>query len=218
MHRVLIADDEVWIRRNIRKMIRWEQLGLEFVGEAEDGLTACALAESLRPDIVVTDVRMPGLDGLQLVEKLSALLPTARMIIVSGYDEFEYVRKAINLKVVSYLLKPIDEEELHRVLAEAAVDLERFKESDRLRGNIPYLNGKITADLLESGDERALGRFRRWIAEKAPDMVSYAALVVGFDTADYEGGIQDLYAFNKLCREAWGLSPRELRKRGIDAE
>jgi len=186
MYRVLIADDENWIRKNISKMIPWERLGLELAAEATNGIEALELAEKAQIDIVITDVRMPGLDGLQLAERLLALDPSPRVIIVSGYDEFEYAKKAIDLKVVSYILKPIDEAKLIEKLSKLIEELDKSKENQALKENLPYLRAKIASDLLESGDAESIARFIRWIAEKEPAIASFTALIITFELSDYD--------------------------------
>ncbi|MEN1760297.1 response regulator transcription factor [Anoxynatronum sibiricum] len=116
MVRVIIADDEVRICQLIIKLIDWEKLEMCLVGTAHNGVEALALAEKEKPDIVITDIRMPGCDGLEMIEKIKRIRNDVEFIIISGYGEFEYAKKAIALGVQEYLLKPINQNELLKSL------------------------------------------------------------------------------------------------------
>lgn len=107
MYKILIAEDEPLIRRELSMLADWSALGLDLVGQAENGLHALTMAHTLKPDILLTDVRMPGMDGLTLIEKLQQQYHM-QYIIVSGYSDFEYALHALRLGVIDYLLKPID--------------------------------------------------------------------------------------------------------------
>ena len=114
--KVVIIDDEPWTRDVIVKLTRWQELGLELVGEAADGETGMELVREIRPDIVITDVRMPRISGIELVRIMRGEGLSTPVLIISGYDEFEYVRSALKLGVADYLLKPIKAEELNQQL------------------------------------------------------------------------------------------------------
>lgn len=119
MFRLLIADDEDLVRRGLAALIEREAPGLSIVGTAVDGLEALEMTARHKPDIVLTDIRMPGLSGLDLIERLCSAQPATRCIILSGYDDFGYARRAIGLSVSDYLLKPIDPDLLLAALARA---------------------------------------------------------------------------------------------------
>lgn len=123
-YKVLLVDDEEEIRYGISSRIAWEELGLTLVGEAENGAEALELAEQLRPDIVLTDIKMPFMDGLTLCRHLRTELPTAKIVVFSGFDDFEYARKAIGMNVSQYILKPINAVELCEVLREITRELD----------------------------------------------------------------------------------------------
>ena len=116
LYKVLIVDDEEEIRQGIIKKIDWETYGFKIVGDAENGEDALEKAEKLQPDIVMTDIKMPFMNGLELGEKLKDLMPSTKIIIFSGSDDFEYAKKAIKINALGYVLKPINSMELIEVL------------------------------------------------------------------------------------------------------
>lgn len=122
-YRVLLADDEEEIRAGISRKIDWESLGFTLVGEADNGEVALELAEQLNPDVVLTDIKMPFMDGLELCRRLKQFLPAAKLVVFSGFDDFEYARQAVSMGVSEYILKPINAPELTAVL-------------DKLRGQL----------------------------------------------------------------------------------
>lgn len=124
-YRVLLADDEEEIRSGISRKIDWASLGFRLVGEAGNGEEALELAEQLRPDVVLTDIKMPFLDGLELCRRLRVFLPGARLVVFSGFDDFEYARQAVSMGVSEYILKPINAPELIQVLEKLRDQLDR---------------------------------------------------------------------------------------------
>ncbi|RED87867.1 helix-turn-helix domain-containing protein [Cohnella phaseoli] len=113
---VLIVDDQRLSRAGIVKMIAWEALGLRLAGECANGYEALRMLDELEIDLVITDVRMPLLDGLGLIEQAKELYPNIAFLVISGYDDYAYVRKSIQLAVADYLLKPADADELNAQL------------------------------------------------------------------------------------------------------
>ena len=107
MLKVFLVEDEVVMRNGIKNNIPWEQEGFEFVGEASDGELAYPLIKREKPDILITDIRMPFMDGLELSRLVKKELPQIKIIILSGYNEFDYAKNAISIGVTDYLLKPI---------------------------------------------------------------------------------------------------------------
>jgi len=120
---VIIIDDEPWTREVIKELGQWEKYEMKVVGEASDGLSGLDLIDQLKPDIILTDVKMPGIDGLELLQELKDKGVNARTIVISGYDDFEYIRKALKLQVNDYLLKPVKPNELNAQLEKCAVQL-----------------------------------------------------------------------------------------------
>lgn len=131
MMKIAILDDEIKICKLIKKLIDWESGGFSFVGFAHDGITGLNLIRKETPDIVITDIRMPGLTGLELIEKARQENLTTQFIIISGYSQFEYAKNALQLDVSNYILKPIDEEELNKTLISLRdeIDLSQTKEN-----------------------------------------------------------------------------------------
>lgn len=147
MWRLLIVDDEPKIRRGLARTIGGRCPGVEIVGEAEDGEEALAEVAGKRPDILLVDVRMPILGGLELIEKIQAITEDCAIIVVSGHDEFEYARKAIQLRVFDYLLKPVDQDHLAEVVDAACSGLAAARQrakylslaKSQLERNMPLL-------------------------------------------------------------------------------
>ncbi|NSB12823.1 response regulator [Clostridium beijerinckii] len=125
LYRIMIVDDEEEIRLGIIKKIDWEANGFIVVGDAENGQDALEKAEKLQPDVIMTDIKMPFMDGLELGKKLVELMPSTKIIVFSGCDDFEYAHKAIKINVVEYVLKPINSAELIEVLVRLKEQLDR---------------------------------------------------------------------------------------------
>ena len=115
-YRVLLVDDEEEIRAGISRKIDWDSLGFALAGEADNGEEALELAELVRPDVVLTDIKMPFMDGLELCRRLKRILPAAKTVVFSGFDDFEYARQAVGMGVSEYIMKPINAQEMRGVL------------------------------------------------------------------------------------------------------
>ncbi|MBO4459557.1 MAG: response regulator [Clostridiales bacterium] len=107
LFKVFICEDESIVREGLRDMIPWEKYGFEFVGDAPDGEMALPMIRKLKPDVLITDITMPFMDGLSLSKTVTKELPNIKIIVISGYSDFEYARKAIEIGVEQYLLKPV---------------------------------------------------------------------------------------------------------------
>ena len=123
MIKVLIIDDEPLQREGIMRLTPWEDFGAEVIGAAGSGMEGILLAREHRPDVLIVDIKMPGLSGLDVIARLREELD-AEYIILSGYSEFEYAQQAISLGVCAYLLKPLDDEELVSAVQLAATHIE----------------------------------------------------------------------------------------------
>ena len=118
----MIADDEVHIRNLLKYLIHWEQLGMELTGEFDNGQDLAGAAAADPPDLVITDIQMPEMDGLEMIRTLHETCPNCRYVIISGYRDFSYAQSAVKLGVADYILKPIEEEELNSTLSRIVSD------------------------------------------------------------------------------------------------
>lgn len=127
MYKAIVVDDNQNTIRSLQISVNWQECGFELVGVAYDGAQGCRLIEQLHPDLVITDIRMPGTDGFALMEQKQELLAHARVIVITAYDKFQYATQAIRLSAFDFILKPIDNDELRSSLlrAHASLDSER---------------------------------------------------------------------------------------------
>ena len=154
MYSVFAVDDEPIVLEGIRSKIDWEGSGFTFAGEATDGEIALSMIHEIKPDILVTDIKMPFMDGLQLAEAIKRTQPWIKIIILSGHDEFDYAKKAISIGIEEYLLKPFTPEELLASLNKAAagIDKERKQLSDisKLRDELKSSEALIKKEFLNN--------------------------------------------------------------------
>jgi two-component system, response regulator YesN len=156
LYKLIIVDDESEIRNGLIEIIDWEKEGFVVVGEAENGLDALQLAETMPIDLVITDIRMPFMDGLQMAKEIRKLQPMVSFIVLSGFDDFEYTRQAIQIKISDYVLKPVSSDELIPILrsVKAGMD-ERFAQhrdvrllQERFSASLPILRDTLLTSLL----------------------------------------------------------------------
>ncbi|MBQ5320126.1 MAG: response regulator transcription factor [Oscillospiraceae bacterium] len=153
MLKVLLVDDEPNVRQGVKMMIPWDELGLEVIGEGEDGDDGLAKILSLRPDIVIADVKMPGRTGIQMIEAAQKGGYEGKCLILSGYSDFTYAKEAMSLGVKGFILKPVDEDELIEALKalHEEINAERKDEVTMQKGS-EYINTQLVRALL-LGDE-----------------------------------------------------------------
>jgi two-component system response regulator YesN len=125
MYKVLLVDDEPTIREGLRTLIAWDELGFEVIDTAANGYEALQKCEQLRPDLLIADIRLPGMSGLELIKTLRMNDNRMHVLILSGYADFEYAKQAIIHRIDGYLLKPVDEDELSSYLVKLRDDLDR---------------------------------------------------------------------------------------------
>ena len=130
MLKVFLVEDESVVREGLRDKIPWEQYGYRFVGEAADGEMALPMIRKNRPDVLITDIKMPFMDGLSLSKIVKEEFPKTKIVIISGYDDFEYAREAIEVGVDQYLLKPITRMNLRKALLELKEKIEQDAEQE----------------------------------------------------------------------------------------
>ena len=131
MYQIFVVEDELLIRQSIRNVIEGMQGPYAFCGEASDGEIALAMMQDLMPDILLTDIRMPFLDGFELIKNAKSMMPWLKVVIISGFGDFESAQKAISLGVDQYLLKPVRQADLIRVIEEMAARIEKAKAEQR---------------------------------------------------------------------------------------
>jgi two-component system response regulator YesN len=144
MYKIMIVEDEAIVRKGIKERIDWEEHGFICVGDFENGLEALEALETLRPDIVLSDIYMPFMDGLELAREIHGKYPFTKVIILTGYDDFEYARQALKLKVYDYILKPITANELRNLLDKVKREMD---EEMRRREDISLLKSQLHESL-----------------------------------------------------------------------
>src|SRR5450759_707862 len=126
-YKVFFVEAEIVTREGIRDNVDWKANGFEYCGDASDGEMALPLLQTSRPDVLITDIKMPFMDGLQLSKIVRERMPWIKIIILSGHDEFDYAQKAIELGVTEYLLKPVTVKNIHHSLQKITTQLDREK-------------------------------------------------------------------------------------------
>lgn len=133
MERVVVVDDEEWVRYFLANGVDWVALGAKVVGEAATGQEALLLCDRNRPDLIITDIRMPEMDGVELFRLLRDRHPRTKTIVVSGHDEFEYAQSAVRAGVFDYLLKPVSRSDLEKVVTRALDSIRTERRTQRQR-------------------------------------------------------------------------------------
>ncbi len=182
LYRIILVDDEEEVRKSIIRKIDWTSVGFTVVGDAENGEEALEKIEGLEPDVVLTDIRMPYMDGLTLAERIRQKYPSMKIVIFSGYDDFEYAKRAIKLNVTEYILKPVNVEELTAILKRIKTNLDEEIEQKRnvtllrenYRKSLPILREQFLKDLisrpmenetvLDLVEEYGIPGAKKWIA------------------------------------------------------
>ncbi len=206
MLKVFLVDDDIANRESLRNSFPWEEKGFQLAGEAPDGEMALPMIRDLNVDILLTDIRMPFMDGIRLCEEIQRTMPWVERIILSGYDDFEYARKAISLGVREYLLKPVTSEELESALnrTRALIEEKRRERENltalkiRARSESAFLRDKLLESLFtEEGDPAdydIVVRPTRTLGLN-PVAVRYAVLDISFTAEE---------AARQACRAALG--------------
>lgn len=158
MYTIVVADDEEDLRRTIIRKIDWESIGFQVVGEAENGVEALELVTKNEPDLLLTDIRMPFISGLELARQVREVRPSTQIAFLSGYDDFSYAQEAIRYNIISYLLKPISLEELSENLRQIKEKLDRiFSEFSERRRTGPDVAEFLLPLLLDGSQTEVSG-------------------------------------------------------------
>lgn len=204
LYRIILVDDEEEVRKSIVRKIGWEETGFQVAGDAENGEDALEKIEALEPDVVLTDIRMPYMDGLTLAERIRQKYPSMKIVIFSGYDDFEYAKQAIKLNVTEYILKPVNVEELTAILKRIKVNLDQEIEQKRnvslLRENyirsLPILRENFLNELISRHmePETVEGRMREYDLDLLGARKWIAAAI---DIEEPETGLQGELAIHR---------------------
>ena len=239
MLNVYIADDEVWITLGLKKLLEKLDMDIFIVGTANNGLTAREEIAMFKPDVVFTDIRMPGLSGLELLQAIPEVSPDTKVVLISGYAEFSYAKEAVQHHAYDYLLKPIKEEDLQRVLAaivnETGADEEAEEGKtvyyDRLIDNVvteirEHYMEDISLTSLADKYNVSMGRLSEMIKEHlkvnfsdyiATLRIQRAKELLRDDSLSIQEiaeivGYNDYFYFTKVFKKVAGISPSKYRK------
>lgn len=176
--KVVIVEDNPATVRSLMQTIDWASLDCEVAGTANNGESGLRLILDKSPDIVLTDIRMPRKDGLDMIEEVHKELPDCKVIIITGYDQFQYASRAIKLSVFDYILKPIDNNEIERTIRHAAAMTRRKQETDVALGQAAMLKRRVQLlNLLTNDSQRGQG-VRGMLANVGLDFSSYYIMVI----------------------------------------
>ncbi|MFD0673178.1 response regulator [Cohnella sp. GCM10027633] len=217
MYKLLIVDDEPTVRMGLGAYFDWTSFGIEVMGEADDGDVALEMIERSPPDLILTDVRMPNMDGITLSRHVSERFPRAKIVFVSGHDDAEYLKSALKVSAVDYIFKPVNLQELGEVIKRvvAELDAERTEQQRsaearvKLLESMPLLREKFLLSLIE-GSVRKMSVPERleFLGLDLPEDASYWTIVVSVDNmADIiasrtEHDLQLLwYSIQNVCQE-----------------
>lgn len=236
---VYIADDEVWITLGLTKLLEKTGYDIWVVGTANNGITAREEIAEFKPDILFTDIRMPGMTGLELLREIPEVSPATRVVMISGYAEFSYAQEAVQHHAYDYLLKPIKEEELNRILSnilaesgdEQIIEDKGTREPERMIDRvINDIRNHYTEDIqlttlatkysvsiarLSTDIKKKIGMtFSDYITQlriqRAKELLSDESMSVG-EIAEIVG-YNDYFYFIKVFKKVQGISPSKYRK------
>jgi two-component system, response regulator YesN len=155
MHKVIVVEDDRIIRRGICQSIPWSDHGFIVAGEAGDGEVALELIKKEKPQVVVSDINMPFMNGLEMARHVKEISPDTRLIFLTGYEDFKYAQEAIKLKAFDYLLKPVDSNELLKKAKEAAADWDKVVQKEKIiTESLPLLQQDFFQKLSRDGEQR----------------------------------------------------------------
>ncbi|THF75235.1 response regulator transcription factor [Cohnella fermenti] len=192
MYKVLIADDEPWVAYGISRLIDWTSEGFEVIGEVYDGASALAQVREARPDVVISDIRMPGLDGIELLEEIRKLGSGTQVVLVSGYSEFEYAQRALRLGAFDYLLKQIDKEQLRETMARLR---ERLDDKRQASSWVDQQLGELF-ELLNSDSDTEIGRF--YACRETSEYPNYRVVSVHYEQPADIGDMKEIRGMGSL--------------------
>ena len=218
MYKLIIVDDEYSTRNGLKICIHLFDYGIEVAGEAENGNKGLELADRVRPDIVLPDVKMPGMDGIEMVKRLKERHPDTKIVFISGYDDIEYLKSAMKMDAVDYILKPVNLQELITVIEKIMVMSKREENrkdmlqrlSAKLNESIPLLREKFFIQLIKDGNMDRASTEKRidFLDLRLPYQAPYCVIIIGIDNPRTvfekmpEQNTQLIsFAIQNICRE-----------------
>jgi two-component system response regulator YesN len=214
MYRLMVIDDEYLVRLGIRETINWAEHGIEIVGEATNGQEGLDLAKRLMPDVIISDVRMPVMDGLELIQKINEEKLDTIVIMLSGYKDFDYAKETLESGAFSYLLKPIDNLKLVEGVLKAIDKLNQrrneVKKAQQLDQELPLLKEAIIQSLFSGG---SVGDLKDKIALCHISIPARGYVIFG-RIDDVESFIEKALV-KKACDDLFGIIAGELTSKGI---
>ncbi len=214
MYTVVVADDEEDLRKAIIRKIRWEEIGFSVVGEAENGIEALELVERLEPDLLLSDIRMPFVTGIELARQVREVRPATQIAFLSGYDDFTYAQQAIQYNIISYMLKPISmaglTEDLIRIKEKIDQLFREFSANHKARIDVddfllPLLLDSFQTDISEEREERLLAAAREcgFLEESGENLNKYMVLTVSLWNQDKQNCTKQdhRYAVNSILQK-----------------
>ncbi|SDX06716.1 response regulator [Paenibacillus sp. CF384] len=216
MIKLMVVDDERWIREGLKQTIDWSSHGITFIGDAEDGCEALKLIDSNAPDIVISDIRMPTMDGMELIEEIERRGLDIKVIFISGFSDFVYAQKAVKLGAFDYILKPIEEKVLMEIIERCICEITNKRElalrleelSGRVRESLPLARQKHLEMCLTqpiAGPE-LLSKWEALRIELKPNRLIVLSAVIhdwGEREISERGCSQLRYALGKLMEEVF---------------
>lgn len=204
MYKVMIVDDEIYVVALIQKLVDWAKYDMQVAATANDGITAFRLAEEIKPDLIIVDVRMPGYDGIEFMDKIREFNKKVRFIVVSGHKQFDYAKGAMRNNVEDYLLKPINKEELEKVIGRVCQSLMEDRQNEnrlrRIEEELDSSKLKIRNSFLEAvlkneyeAESQELGQVNsQYMTRFRPGYFKMAALVLDGTSSLEEGQTSSL--------------------------
>lgn len=192
MYKVVLIDDEPLVLEGLLSMINWNEYGFKVAGLATNGEEGYSLIEEQRPDLVITDIRMPGLDGLKMMEACHQNMDyTIRFVILSGYNDFNYIKEALSLKSLTYLLKPVDPDEMHELLKSVKGQIYQSEEElQKIHNDVAYVLKTSIRRLIQGETKESLIRRIEFILD-VPKNMNYQIFFV--ETASLELEAEQLF-------------------------
>ncbi|MHA7966514.1 response regulator transcription factor [Paenibacillus sp. CAU 1782] len=201
MYTVIIVDDELFVRKGLRGLIDWSGNGYVVIDEADNGDDALDLIRDCKPDLVITDIRMPGMDGIELIQAASELAPDVEFVIISGYNDFRYAQQAMRFGVTDYVLKPIDQEDIAQALAklrDKLAEKKKRREASRLESGEKQIEALIRGELKEDG----LSEWAKPWLEAGASVYNYALVELNVAPPWSRGELQSKNELREKIREA----------------